>query len=163
MTPQIAMVFGTFLFMIVFMIWGKIEPCIVVMLSLGFLWFTGILDTATAFGQFSGNTIIVMIFMMMCSAGLMKTNILIHITHLVKRLNGGERVLYIVAMLTPFVLCQILGGVSSLMTTIPSAGRLGGYQQHPPHPSDPACPGGLSVRHRSVSHWHEHLPVFAKE
>lgn len=41
MTPQIAMVFGTFLFMIVFMIWGKIEPCIVVMLSLGFLWFTG--------------------------------------------------------------------------------------------------------------------------
>ena len=51
MTPQIAMVFGTFLFMIVFMIWGKIEPCIVVMLSLGFLWFTGILDTATAFGQ----------------------------------------------------------------------------------------------------------------
>ena len=119
MTPQIAMVFGTFLFMIVFMIWGKIEPCIVVMLSLGFLWFTGILDTATAFGQFSGNTIIVMIFMMMCSAGLMKTNILIHITHLVKRLNGGERVLYIVAMLTPFVLCQFMGGVSSLMTTIP--------------------------------------------
>lgn len=108
MTPQIAMVFGTFLFMIVFMIWGKIEPCIVVMLSLGFLWFTGILDTATAFGQFSGNTIIVMIFMMMCSAGLMKTNILIHITHLVKRLNGGERALYIVAMLTPFVLCQFM-------------------------------------------------------
>lgn len=119
MTPQIAMVFGTFLFMILFMIWGKIEPCIVVMLSLGFLWFTGILDTAAAFGQFSGNTIIVMVFMMMCSAGLMKTNILIHITHLVKKMNGGERVLYIVAMITPFILCQFMGGVSSLMTTIP--------------------------------------------
>lgn len=119
MTPQIIMVFGVFLFMIVFMIWGKIEPCIVVMLSLGFLWYAGILDTATAFGQFSGNTIIVMIFMMMCSAGLMKTNILIHITHLVRKLNGGERVLYIVAMITPFILCQFMGGVSSLMTTVP--------------------------------------------
>lgn len=119
MTLQIAIVFGTFLFMIVFMIWGKSEPCIVVMLSLGILWFTKILDTSTAFGQFSGNTIIVMIFMMICSAGLMKTNILLHITHLVKKLNGGERVLYVVAMFTPFILCQFMGGVSSLMTTVP--------------------------------------------
>ena len=119
MTPQIALVLGAFLFMIVFMIWGVIEPCVVVMLSLGFLWFTGVLDTATAFGQFSGNTIIVMIFMMICSAGLMKTNILLHITKIVKKLNGGERVLYLVAMLTPFILCQFMGGVSSLMTTVP--------------------------------------------
>lgn len=119
MTLQIAMVFGAFLFMIVFMIWGKIEPCVVVMLALAFLWFTGILDTSTAFGQFSGNTIIVMVFMMICSAGLMKTNILLHITHVVKKLNGGERLLYVVAMLTPFILCQFMGGVSSLMTTVP--------------------------------------------
>lgn len=119
MTLSIALVFATFLFMIIFMIWGKIEPCIVVMLALGFLWFIGIIDTGTAFGQFSGNTIIVMIFMMICSAGLMKTNILIHITHLVKKLNGEERALYVVAMLTPFILCQFMGGVSSLMTTVP--------------------------------------------
>lgn len=116
---QIALVLGAFLFMIVFMIWSKIEPFIVVTMSLGFLWFTGVLDTSTAFGQLSGNTIIVMIFMMMCSAGLMKTNILIHITRLVKKLNGGEGLLYVVAMVTPFILCQFMGGVSSLMTTIP--------------------------------------------
>lgn len=119
MTVQMAMVLAAFLFMIVFMIWGKIEPCIVVMLTLGFLWFTKILDTGTAFGQFSGNTIITMVCMMICSAGLMKTNILHHITKLVKKMNGGERLLYVVAMVVPFILCQFMGGVSSLMATIP--------------------------------------------
>ena len=119
MTMQIALVLAAFLFMIVFMIWGKLEPAIVVMITLGFLWVTKILDTATAFGQFAGNTIITMIFMMIISAGLMKSNILIHITHLVKKLNGGERILYLIAMLVPFILCQFMGGVSSLMATIP--------------------------------------------
>ena len=119
MTPEILMVLGAFLFMIVFMIWGKLEPAVVVMITLVFMLLAGLLDFKTAFGQFSGNTIITMISMMICSAGLMKTNILVNITRLVKKLNGGERLLYVIAMLVPFILCQFMGGVSSLMTTVP--------------------------------------------
>ena len=119
MITQIILVLIAFLFMIVFMIWGKIEPAIVVMITLAFLMVTKVLDFGTAFSQLAGNTIITMIFMMIVSAGLMKSNILIHITHLVKKLNGGEKVLYLIAMLVPFILCQFMGGVSSLMATIP--------------------------------------------
>ena len=119
MTPEIWMVAGAFLFMIVFMIRGKMEPCIVIMLALGFLWLTGIVDTATAFGQFSGDVIVIMIFMMMCSAGLMKTDILFNITEFIRRMHGGEKTLFAVAMIAPFILCQFMGGVTSLVTTIP--------------------------------------------
>ncbi len=119
MTLQIGIVLCTFLFMIIFMVWGKLEPVVIISISLGILWFTGVLDTATAFGQFAGNTIITMVCMLICSAGLMKTSVLIHITKLVKRLNGGVILLYVIAMVTPFILSQFMGGVSALMTTIP--------------------------------------------
>lgn len=119
MTPEIWMVAGAFLFMIVFMVWGKIEPCTVIMLALGFLWLTGILDTATAFGEFSGDVIVIMVFMMMCSAGLMKTDILYNITEFIKKMHGGEKTLFTVAMIAPFILCQFMGGVTALVTTVP--------------------------------------------
>lgn len=119
MTTQIWMVVGAYLFIAIGLAWGKKEPCLIIMLALAFLWVTGILDTATAFGQFAGDVIIIMIFMMMCSAGLMKTDILFHITNFIKKVHGGQKTLFAVAMITPFILCQFMGGVTSLMTTVP--------------------------------------------
>jgi di/tricarboxylate transporter len=117
---QLFLVLIAFVFLAVFLCWGKIPAALTCVISIVFLWATGVLSTQEAFGNFISNSVITMLAMMIVSTGLLKTNILINITNLItKPQGGGTRILLIVAIIVPFLLCQFMGGVGSLITVIP--------------------------------------------
>lgn len=109
-----------FLFVAFSLLTGKIPPSIACGLSVAFLWVVGVLDMEEVFANFVSSNIIVMVGMMIVIAALLKTSILYHIAGLVRRSKGNSlRTLLWVAMLVPFILCQFIGGVTSMITVIP--------------------------------------------
>lgn len=119
MSP-IILVLIAFLFVAVFLCWGIIPGGLTCFTALCFLWFTGVLDMSAAFGNFVSGSIITMAAMMVVTAGLLRTNLLSHIVRLTTSAKGGGlRILLLVSMVVPFLLCQFTGGVTALITVIP--------------------------------------------
>jgi di/tricarboxylate transporter len=117
---QLFLVLIAFGFVVVFLCWGKIPSALTCVVAVVFLWVTGVLSTQEAFGNFISNSLITMLAMMVVSTGLLKTNILTNITNLVtKSQGGGVRILLIVTIAIPFLLCQFVGGITALITVIP--------------------------------------------
>ena len=109
-----------FVFVALCLISGKIGPSVACGIAVIFLWFVGVLDMTTAFENFIGSNIIVMVGMMIVIAALLKTSILSNIAGLVKKSKGNSfRLLLIIGMLVPFILCQFIGGVTSMITVLP--------------------------------------------
>ncbi len=117
---SMVLVLIAFLFVAVFLCWGIIPSGLTCFTALCFLWFTGVLDLNAAFGNFVSGSVITMIAMMVVTAGLLRTNLLRHIVRLTTTAKGGGiRILLLVSMLVPFLLCQFTGGVTALITVIP--------------------------------------------
>ncbi len=109
-----------FVFVALSLLTGKIPASIACGISVIFLWAAGVLDMEEAFSNFVSSNIIVMISMMIVIAALLKTSILSHIAHLILRSEGNSvRILLLVGMLIPFILCQFIGGVTSMITVLP--------------------------------------------
>lgn len=116
----IVLVLIAFAFVAVFLCWGIIPSGLTCFIAVSFLWFTGVLTTQDAYANFISGSIITMISMMVVSAGLLKTNLLIHIVNITTKTKGSNiRILLLVSMVIPFLLCQFTGGVTALITVIP--------------------------------------------
>ena len=109
-----------FVFVAVSLLTGKVAPSIACGVSVAFLWVTGVLDMEEVFANFVSSNIIVMVSMMIVIGALLKTSILSHIAGLIRKSKGNSiRLLLIVGILIPFILCQFIGGVTSMITVLP--------------------------------------------
>ncbi len=109
-----------FLFVAVSLLSGKVAPSIACGVSIVFLWIVGVVDMTEVFANFVSSNIIMMVSMMIVIGALLKTSILSHIAGVLKTSKGVNiRHLLLVGMLIPFILCQFIGGVTSMITVIP--------------------------------------------
>lgn len=109
-----------FLFVAFAMLTGKIPASIACGSSMAFLWIAGVVSEKEVFANFISSNIIVMVGMMIVIAALLKTSILSHIAGLIRRSKGNSvRLVLLVGMVIPFLLCQFIGGVTSMITVLP--------------------------------------------
>ncbi len=110
-----------FLFVAFALLSGKVAPSVACGVSVIGLWIAGIIQMEDVFANFVSSNIIVMVSMMIVIGSLLKTSILSHIAGLLRNSKGGTniRLLLLVGMLIPFILCQFIGGVTSMITVIP--------------------------------------------
>lgn len=110
----------SFLFVAICLLTGKLPASVACGISVVFLWVTGVLTTTEVFENFVSRNIITMIGMMILVGALLKTNILIYISGLVRNFKGGGvRILLVAATIIPFILCQFIGGVTAMITVLP--------------------------------------------
>ncbi len=117
MNTALVLTLIAFIFVAFALLTGKVAPSVACGISIAFLWITGVVDETQVFENFISSNIIVMIGMMIVIAALLKTSILSHIASLVK--GNSIRPILIVAMIVPFILCQFIGGVTSMITVLP--------------------------------------------
>ena len=111
---------AAFAFVAVMLLTGKLPASVATAISVAFLWVTGVLNTTEVFENFVSRNIIVMIGMMILVGALLKTNILVNIAGLIRNFKGGSvRILLVAATVIPFILCQFIGGVTSMITVLP--------------------------------------------
>lgn len=109
-----------FLFVAFSLLSGKVAPSVACGVSVAFLWVVGVLDMTEVFANFVSSNIIMMVSMMIVIGALLRTSILSNIAGVLKTSKGVNiRHLLIVGMLIPFVLCQFIGGVTSMITVLP--------------------------------------------
>ena len=117
MNTALVLTLIAFIFVAFALLTGKVAPSVACGISIAFLWITGVVDETQVFENFISSNVIVMIGMMIVIAALLKTSILSHIASLVK--GNSIRPILIVAMIVPFILCQFIGGVTSMITVLP--------------------------------------------
>ena len=117
MNTALVLTLIAFIFVAFALLTGKVAPSVECGISIAFLWITGVVDETQVFENFISSNVIVMIGMMIVIAALLKTSILSHIASLVK--GNSIRPILIVAMIVPFILCQFIGGVTSMITVLP--------------------------------------------
>lgn len=109
-----------FVFVAAALLSGKIAPSVACGVAVVVLWLTGVIDMTEAFSNFVSSNIIVMVGMMITIGGLMKTSILSNIAGLVKKSRGNSlRLILVIGTVIPFILCQFIGGVTSMITVLP--------------------------------------------
>ena len=109
-----------FLFVAISLLTNKIAPSVACGISVVLLWIFGVLDMTEVFANFVSSNIIMMVSMTIVIAALLKTSILAHIANTLKTSKGVNiRKLLFVGMLIPFILCQFIGGVTSMITVMP--------------------------------------------
>ncbi len=110
-----------FLFVAFALLSGKVAPSIACGVSVIGLWIADVIQMEDVFANFVSSNIIVMVSMMIVIGALLKTSILSHIAGVLRKSKGGTniRMLLLVGMLIPFILCQFIGGVTSMITVIP--------------------------------------------
>lgn len=111
-----------FLFVAVCLLTGRIPGSIACGTAVLVLWFTHVITEKEVFANFVSSSIVVMVCMMIVTAALMKTDIMPSIANLVRRAKGGGiAILLVVTMIVPYILCQFVGGVTSMIIVIPLA------------------------------------------
>ena len=109
-----------FVFVAVALLSGKIAPSVACGVAVVFLWLAGVIDMTEVFANFVSSNIVVMVGMMIVIAALLKTSILANIAGLVKKSKGNSiRLLLVIGMIIPFILCQFIGGVTAMITVLP--------------------------------------------
>lgn len=84
------------------------------------LLLTGVLDASQAFAGFANTNVVIMVSMMIVSAGLMKTSLVGHIMKLVDKVGGGnERGIIIGFGLILIILTQFVNGFVAIACMIP--------------------------------------------
>ena len=121
-----------FLFVAFCLLSGKIAGSIACGAAVVVLMLTGVITEQEALANFVGGSIVTMIGMMIVTAALMKTDILVNIAGMIKKFKGGTVILLAASMIIPFFLCQFVGGVTSMITVIPLAMALAEEADVPP-------------------------------
>lgn len=111
-----------FIFVAVCLLTGKIPGSIACGTAVVILWSTHVITEKEAFANFVSSSIIVMVCMMIVTAALMRTDIMPAIADMVRKAKGGGiTILLAVTMIVPYILCQFVGGVTSMIIVIPLA------------------------------------------
>lgn len=110
-----------FVFVALCLLTNKIPGSVACGIAAMVLWFTGVLTDEQVFANFISSSIVSMIGMMIVTAALLKTDILVIIAGTVKKFKGGTMIILIACMVVPYFLCQFIGGVTAMITVIPLA------------------------------------------
>lgn len=110
-----------FVFVAFCLLTNKIPGSVACGIAAMVLWLTGVLADDQVFANFISSSIVSMIGMMMVTAALLKTDILVIIAGTIKKFKGGRFIILAACMIVPYFLCQFIGGVTAMITVIPLA------------------------------------------